>query len=542
MKSFIAIVSLLLAASTIHAGRARQEYVDGCQTRDGRFRVTAELVGANPKDPNAGQWKFHWKDTKTGHTHTGDLVGLPPVGPFVHLFIAPDGETFAAWNPFSYSPSKTNVDDKLSNGGKFAGGPNKEWADHPAVAHRLVIYRKTGDIVKSLGVKDLLNADELKQVYNVFHTVRFVSEYPGLAFSGAPRVAYGTYRISPNYTVLEFQAPRTSKEKAPRIGRLDLKTGTLMDPGGKLEEASRPIRPFLGPDRITQDEQYRWQPGLDPVREEGKLTHRAPFPPATLALVKGGFKKLDTPAWVPSEKCLAFTDLDAGKLYRLDGDRVTPWRNAGRGRVGPDGRWYGVSGGILAAWKPGSEPQAVAKASGDTELSLNDLAITSSGRLYFTTLKDPEKGRVTVVNLETGAATVCYDAEKHPELSNPNGIAVSPDGKALFVAVSNYKDRKRAGIYRFTLASDGIFDPAEGKKARWAAPAAPDGLAFGPDGRLYCTDGNLVRAYGADSKETGTIKIPQDSGTNLTFGSPDGRTLFVTTNRALFSGRLQEQK
>jgi hypothetical protein len=271
MKSSVAIACLLLAASTLHAGRARQEYVDGCQTQDGRFVVTAELVGANPKDPKAGQWKFHWKDTKTGQSRTGDLVGLPPVGPFVHLFIAPDGETFAAWSPFSYSPSKTNVDDKLSNGGKFGDGPNKDWADHPAVAHRLVIYRKSGDIVKSLGVKDLLNADELKQVYNVFHTVRFVSEYPGLAFSGAPRVAYGTFRISPDYTVLEFQAPMTSKDKPARSVRVDLVSGTILDPVAKLAETRQPIRPFLGPDRITQDEQYLWQPSLDPVRMAGTL-------------------------------------------------------------------------------------------------------------------------------------------------------------------------------------------------------------------------------------------------------------------------------
>ncbi len=271
MKSSIAIVCLLLAASAIYAGRARQDYVDGCQTQDGRFRVTAELVGAKPKDPKAGQWKFHWKDTKIGQSHTGDLIGLPPVGPFVHLFIAPDGETFAAWSPFSYSPSKTNVGDKLSNGGKFADGPNKDWADHPAVAHRLVIYRKTGDIVKSLGVKDLLTDDELKQVYNVFHTIRFVTEYPGLTFSGAPRVAYGTYRISPDYTVLEFQAPKVAKAKVGRSVRVDLVTGTILDPATKLAETRQPIRPFLGPDRITQDEQYLWQPSLDPVRLAGTL-------------------------------------------------------------------------------------------------------------------------------------------------------------------------------------------------------------------------------------------------------------------------------
>ncbi|MCE9567988.1 MAG: hypothetical protein K8U57_38800 [Planctomycetes bacterium] len=53
--------------------------------------------------------------------------------------------------------------------------------------------------------------------------------------------------------------------------RVDLVSGTILDPVAKLAETRQPIRPFLGPDRITQDEQYLWQPSLDPVRMAGKL-------------------------------------------------------------------------------------------------------------------------------------------------------------------------------------------------------------------------------------------------------------------------------
>jgi len=270
MRAILALALALLSTLPAQAGRARQDYVDGCQTVDGRFVVTAELVGANPKDPKAGQWKFHWKDSKLNQTHSDDLVGLPPTGAFVHLFIAPDGQTFAAWNPFSYCPAKTAPDDKLPNGGKFAEGASKDWADHPALAHRLVVYRKTGEVVKSLSVKDLLKAEELTEVRSVFHTARWVTEYPGLAFSGAPRVAYGTYHISPDYTILEFTAPRLGKEPG-RVVRIDLATGALLDPAAKLDAAKLPGRPFQGPDRITQDEQYLWQPSLDPVRVAGKV-------------------------------------------------------------------------------------------------------------------------------------------------------------------------------------------------------------------------------------------------------------------------------
>lgn len=249
---------------------------------------------------------------------------------------------------------------------------------------------------------------------------------------------------------------------------------------------------------------------------------------------------------MPAAKCLTITDLEPepGKLYRLDGDKMSELRaERGRAKVGPGGLWYGLLGDKLVSWNLKDEPKVLlAKAPGDRELSLNDNTVSSNGFVYFTTLKDPEKGRLTAVNLKSGVATVCFDGVEHPDLSNPNGIAASPDGKALFVVISNYKDRKRAGIYRFPIQEDGTLDVATGKKAKWASPAGPDGIAFGPDGNLYATDGNLVRAYDSDGKEVGKVAIPKDGGTNISFGGPDGRTMFVTTNKALYAGRLEEKK
>lgn len=218
-----------------------------------------------------GQRRFHWTDTKTGQTHAGDLLGLPPVGPFVHMFLAPGGETFAVWNPFSFCPTKTPPDGKLPNGGKFVDGNDPNWASHPALAHRLVVYRKTGEVVKSLSIAELLTPEEMREVRSVFHTARWLSEYPGLTFRSASRVAYGTYRVSPDYTVLEATAPKLDKAKTGRTFRLDLTTGRVLDIGEKLDGDRLPMRPFVGPDVVTQDEQYLWQPSLDPVRTAGTL-------------------------------------------------------------------------------------------------------------------------------------------------------------------------------------------------------------------------------------------------------------------------------
>ena len=537
-------IALLALPSLARAGYEPPPYIDGCRTADGRFVVTAEPVDKlTIHGPN--RWQFVWTDTKEKKTVRFDAKGVNGGQIFGHLFVAPDGETFALWNHIVlWTPGKSEM-----HGPKDLPyhEDTDDWRKREEFSRRLIIYRKDGSIIKELGVGDLVQPEEWETIGRMFNRVSWIVPYPGLSWKQMIRTGYAFYRVSPDYTVLEFRVTpsRAAKDKSGRVVRVSLIDGKILPDDAKLKGDNLPVRPFRGADYPPDNEpktRESYVPSLDPVREEGKLTWMAPPPLVDLKLVKGDFKKLDTPAWLPSEKCLAFTDLDAGKLYRLDGEKVTEWRAGGRGKMGPDGQWYGIIDGKLVAWKSGNEPIAVLKESGVKELSLNDLTISNNNLLYFTTLKDPEKGRVTVVNLKTGTATVCYDAEKHPELSNPNGIAVSPDGKTLFVAVSNYKDRKKAGIYRFALAADGTFDPTEGKKAKWAAPAAPDGITFGPDGRLYCTDGSLVRIYGTDGKETGTIKIPQDSGTNITFGGPDGRTLYVTANKALFAGALTPPK
>lgn len=544
IRGLTLLATVFFLPASLRAGYEQPCFIDGCQSSSGRFTIAAEPAG---KILNHGpnQWTFVWSDKKTGETRKFPAQGISRGQIFAQLFIAPDGETFALFNHVTlWYADKSDMHGATKLWGEKAGYPKD--IKQEAFSRRIIVYKKDGSILKELGICDMLNQAELDNVMTVFTRVHWLEGYANLNYRKTARPAYAFCQVSPDYTVLEVRAvsPRGSKDKSGRPVRVSLTSGQVLEDAAKLAPEQTPVRAFVGPDHLPDDEpktRESFVPSIDPVRVASKLTWSAPVPSVELKLVKGGFKKLDTPAWLAKENCLLFTDLDENKLYRLDSSNaITEVRaESVRGKVGPDGVFFGVFAGKLASWKLGAEPAIVLdKASNGGPISMNDLAISGRGRLYFTTLKDPERGRLTVVDLKTKSALVAFDGNDHPDWSNPNGVAVTADGKHLIVAISNYKNRKHAGLYRLPIRDDGSLDLAAGKK-RWANPAAPDGVTIGPDGLVYCTDGNVIRIYDEAGSEVAKLKIPQGSGTNLTFGGPEGRTLFVTTQQALFVGNWQ---
>lgn len=98
----LALGILLSVGPLAWAGHTRAGYVDGCQSMDGRFVVTVELKSQIKGKDGAEVWHYTWKDTKESKTLTGTLQGLRGGEHFVvthaHVFMPPDGETFAVFN------------------------------------------------------------------------------------------------------------------------------------------------------------------------------------------------------------------------------------------------------------------------------------------------------------------------------------------------------------------------------------------------------------------------------------------------------------
>jgi sugar lactone lactonase YvrE len=561
-------VFLLAAAATVQAGHETPCFIDPCQSADGRYVVTAAPVG-KPINHGPNRWQFTWKDTQTGEARTFDAQGVQGGQIHAQLFVPPGGKTFALFNHVTmWTAGKSDM--HLANHLPAKAG-DPQFREMEIFRNRLIIYRSDGSIIKALGVGDFVQEDEWPAVLPVFTRVHWIKDYPGRHFKKTPRVGYAFYNVSPDYSVLEFRVvpTRTAKDKAGRVVRVSLTDGRILAPDEALPPERTPVKPFIGPDEVpagmSADEKDAYQPALDPVRVAGvfaPVTPKAPPPqkkpsangtapaaapaanasplPAKLQVWKEGLAKADTPVWLPTKKALAVADLDRNAVYALGeagGELKTLLEEGVRVRPGPDGRLYGVIAGQFSSWTPGEAAKPIARqAAGGKPFSVNDLVVTPT-HAYLTTLKDPEKGRLSIVNLKTGEVAVAFDGEQEADLANPNGVAVSPDGKWLYVGISNYKNRGKSGVYRFPRREDGSIDVAAGKAERWAPVQGPDGIIIAPDGSVCFTAGSEVLAYSPEGKKLATVKIPKGSGTNLCFGGEDGGTLFVTTNNAVYAGQ-----
>ncbi len=285
MYRSLTTAALLLVPAAAPAGHSRHPYLDGGQSADGRFVVTPELVEepAAGKKPAAFHWKYTWKDTKAGTSHAGKLQGLRSGASSVfepvhgHIFVAPAGETFAVWNPNVLAPTNPT-------GAKWPDLSTPEARTWEGFSHRLTVYRKTGEVVSRLDLKDFLADDDWKWLFCYGRQAYWQANYPGLTRDNAPRVGYALYRVSPDSTVLETlvgatdEAARKAKENgvtppAPRTVRVDLVTGKLLDPAAKPADPQKvPGRPFVG-DVIAggRGNQKDYVPSPDPVRVAGRF-------------------------------------------------------------------------------------------------------------------------------------------------------------------------------------------------------------------------------------------------------------------------------
>jgi gluconolactonase len=184
----------------------------------------------------------------------------------------------------------------------------------------------------------------------------------------------------------------------------------------------------------------------------------------------------------------------------------------------------------------------------------NDIAACTNGQIFFT---DPCYGCRKTMELDHDSVyRIDPDGRvtrviTQPEIERPNGIALSPDERSLYLVDSCPTVGGNRKIWVFDLAEDGtlsnqrvVIDFAPGRGG--------DGMAVDREGTLYIAAG-IARPRGPHETTDvppgiwvvtptgevhGRIPIPEDVLTNVTFGGDDLKTLYIAAGKTLFTTRV----
>jgi hypothetical protein len=127
------------------------------------------------------------------------------------------------------------------------------------------------------------------------------------------------------------------------------------------------------------------------------------------------------------------------------------------------------------------------------------------------------------------------------ELTRPNGVALSPDERTLYVGQS---EGTKAIINAYTLDANGnvtskkLFHDTTDLVSD-AAPGAPDGLTVAADGTVFTSGPGGILVLSKDGKRLGRIWDGKQTA-NCKFGD-DGQTLYMTSSNFVARIRLEHQ-
>ena len=150
----------------------------------------------------------------------------------------------------------------------------------------------------------------------------------------------------------------------------------------------------------------------------------------------------------------------------------------------------------------------------------NDLWIDPKGGVYFS---DPIYGRAK--NGRTASTSI---TSSRPQASRPrdrrHGPAQRPGRHCRRKDAVRQRSRGEEDL-AYAITSDGSLTDKH-----FVVPIGADGMKLDRKGNLYLTEKGIL-IYGPSGKLLETIAVPNEP-TNLCFGGPDGRTLFITARPA----------
>ncbi len=297
---------------------------------------------------------------------------------------------------------------------------------------------------------------------------------------------------------------------------------------------------------------------------------RAPMPTGLLApeaatTVAARTSLMEGPAFDGAGN-LFFSEIYGNRIYRMTPEGIVSVFRADGGRT--NGNSFDARGRLIscegAEQGPGGRRRIVRtdletgavevltdRYDGKRYNSPNDVCVDARGRIWFT---DPFYGDDRS-SLEMDAEAVYrIDPDgkvtrvlSQPEVERPNGLALTPDGRTLYVIDSHGRPGGNRKVWAFDVDDSGtpgrrrlVFDFGRGRGG--------DGMRLDERGNLWVAAGIMFPRHSGETADVpagvyvltpggkllGRIPIPEDLCTNLAFGGPGRKTLYVTAGKSVY--------
>lgn len=298
-------------------------------------------------------------------------------------------------------------------------------------------------------------------------------------------------------------------------------------------------------------EVVRIDPEIDPIVGPNPKIHK----------LAEGFKFTEGPVWVRDGGYLLFSDPNSNKIYKYTPEGELSVFMEKSGYDGPDIAEYGQPGSngitldpegrltidqhgnhrVIRLEKKGDVTVLADRYNGKRLNSPNDLVYRSDGTLFFTDppfglpkfFDDPRKELPFsgVYSIHNGNLRLLTK-----DLSGPNGIALSPDERFLYVG--NWDENNKV-VMRYEVNADGTVSNGTVFFDMTNAPGkdAIDGIKTDQQGNLYVSGPGGLWVISPEGKHLGTIIAPKHIH-NMAWGDEDRKTLYLCAQSGLYKMRL----
>ena len=260
---------------------------------------------------------------------------------------------------------------------------------------------------------------------------------------------------------------------------------------------------------------------------------------ANLETMATGFGFTEGPMWDPAG-FLYVSDETINKIFRVypDGKKEEVIALGD-----PDGNTFdrqhrlidcaSVLRAIIAVTPDGKYKVLADRFEGKRLNSPNDVIVGPDGAIYFTDptldLVQGEKQEIPfqgVYRLDDKGAVRLLTRD----LTQPNGLAFSPDGKKFYV-----DDSEQRNIRVYDVGADGALSNGRifGEEPGGKHDGVPDGIKVDEKGNLFVTGPKGIWVWDANGNHLGTIVMPEQPA-NLAWGDPDYGTLYITATTSVY--------